>query len=130
MVKNALHSLGILLLSITSGCTGSPPAEVNLARVGLELLSEDEAGIPDAERGRYLPCRVPEDFPEPALPPHPAGYLFVGVDGRPRKAAEIRRALRGLKTGESRKFTIRRNPYLQTQTEWWEADVRLHLPRE
>ena len=109
------------------GCA-APPVKVKLARVGLELLSEGEAGIPERESGRYVPCRVRADFPRPALPPHPAGYLFVGVDGAARDAKRILEALKAWRPGETIRLTVRRNPFLEPRAEWWEYEVHLRLP--
>jgi len=100
-----------------------------LARVGLELVSENQAGIPPDRRGRYLPCRVIPGFRGPALAPHPAGYLMVGVRGnRSVDAAGIRAALAAWRPGETLNLTIRRNPYRLDSTEWWESEVILRLP--
>jgi len=126
-LRCGVWSLCLAAISSHAGCAG-PTVEAKLARVGLELVSEEEAGVPAVERGRYLPCQVIEGFPETALPPHPAGYLFVGVDRQPCAADEITQALREWAPGETRTFTVRRNPYLLPQTVWWEYDVHLHLP--
>src|SRR5688572_21535306 len=67
-----------LLAAITPGCAG-PSVQEKLARVGLALVPEADAGIPEPERGQYVPVSVLEGFQGPALPPHPAGYLVVGV---------------------------------------------------
>src|SRR5262245_14233815 len=46
-----------------AGCAGPSPREAEpvsrkLARVGLELESEEQARVPSAERGRWVPVRV------------------------------------------------------------------------
>ncbi len=120
-----------------AGCGGRPffggppphPGE-KLARVGLKIVSEREALIPPADRGKYLPCRVLPGFPDPALPDHPAGYLILGAGARssPGKK-EILRALSDWKAGEFLSLTVRRNPYL-SGGDWYEVKVSLRLPPE
>ena len=126
-LRYSAWSLCLFAATSQAGCAG-PTVEARLARVGLEIVSEEEAAIPDSERGRYLPCQVIAGFPESALPPHPAGYLFVGVDRHLCAADEIVEALQEWAPGETRTFTVRRNPYRQLQTVWWEYDVHLRLP--
>jgi S1-C subfamily serine protease len=100
-----------------------------LRRVGLELVGEAAAGIPPDRHGRYLPCRVIPGCENPALAPHPAGYLLVGVDGKPTAdAGAIRAALAAWRPGEVLSVTVRRNPYRFDRNEWWESEVRLWLP--
>lgn len=122
----------LLLAGLTAGCAG-PSIQEKLARVGIALVTEADAGIPDPERGQYLPVRVLEDFQGPALPPHPAGYLVVGVIGPQRElipgAEAVRKALETWDSGETLEVRVRRNPYLQWNPEWWEAEVRLRSPR-
>jgi len=129
-----LRASGPVLVAISAflpGCGAPAPAErsslrARLARVGLELLSEDEARLPSEARGRYLPCRVVPGFRPPPLEEHPAGYLIVGVDGHPAPDARaILTALEGWAPGRPLSLTIRRNPYLLAEAEWWEAEVRL-----
>jgi len=129
-----MHTLArlfaIAVISL-AGCGAPMPAERNslsyrLAKVGLELLSEDQAQLPPAERGRYVPCRVIPGFPRPPLEEHPAGYLIVGVDGQPAPSAQaILTALEAWWPGRQISLKVRRNPYLLAEAEWWEADVRL-----
>jgi hypothetical protein len=124
---------GIWVLFL-SGCATAPrrsPGSVSdkLARAGLELVSENQAGIPPDRRGRYLPCRVIPGSRSPALAPHPAGYLMVGVRGkRSVDASVIRAALAAWGPGETLHLTIRRNPYRLDAAEWWESEVSLRLP--
>ena len=124
-------SLLLPLLIIIPGCSAPAPAgpaslSARLARVGLELLSEDEARLPPPERGRYVPCRVIPGFPRPPLPEHPAGYLIVGMNGGPAPDAKaILRVLAEWTPGQPLLLTVRRNPYLQAEAEWWEAEVKL-----
>jgi len=100
-----------------------------LAAVGLELLSEKEACIPQKEAGLYVPCRVIPSFPRPALEPHPAGYLIVGANRHSASNADgILRALASWGLGESLILTVRRNPYLDEGSGWWEAEVTIRLP--
>lgn len=129
---------GVLSLA---GCASRPAAPVvpgiraegissRLARVGLELITEEEAQIPRQERGRSLAVRVIPGFPEPALPPHPAGYLIVGLNRElVRDSAPLEEALRAWSPGRPLRLTVRRNPYLQVEPGWWEAEVELRLPR-
>ena len=75
------------------GCATRPVRD-KLESAGLELVDERVARVPARERGRYLPCRVVPGAREPALDPHAAGYLIVGVDGREAESAsEIFEAL-------------------------------------
>lgn len=118
---------------LIAGCATGPTPEARtltlperLAGVGLEVVNEDEARIPAAERGRFVPVRVLPGFPSPALPEHAAGYLIVGVDGRLSDDADaILHALQAWVPGETLKIRARRNPYLLPATEWWEAEVLL-----
>jgi hypothetical protein len=142
MIKNPFRRRGALHASLQislwgslllSGCAGpgaasSPGAREKLSRLGLELVSEKEAAIPAQEAGRYVPCRVIPGFPRPALDPHPAGYLIVGVDRRPAPNAEaILQAVAGWGPGETLVLTVRRNPYVEGGSGWWEADVVMKL---
>ncbi|HVR73846.1 MAG TPA: hypothetical protein VMT52_05915, partial [Planctomycetota bacterium] len=119
----------LLLAAITAGCAG-PSVQEKLARVGIALVPEADAGIPEPERGQYVPVSVLEGFQGPALPPHPAGYLVVGVIGPERElipgAEAVREALEAWGSGETLEVRVRRNPYLQWDPEWWEAEVRLN----
>lgn len=120
-----------------SACASQEAAESakvreKLARLGLELISENEALIPAELAGHFVPVRVISGFVRPALEPHPAGYLMVGVNRRPGANADaILCALTQWSPGETLVLTIRRNPYLQGvggEPGWWEADVKLRLP--
>ena len=126
----------LLLSCALGGCAGTGSsarsgAAEKLARIGLEILADEEAGIPAPERGRFIPCRVLPGRPDAALEDHPAGYLLVGVEGQGaggRGAEAILRALAAWEPGEDLPLIIRRNPYLDTGSEWWERTVRLRLP--
>ena len=105
--------------------------EGKLAKVGIQLVSEDEALLPAGERGRYLPCRGVPGVPGAALDTHPAGYLLVGVVGEATDdAAAIREALRSWSPGEVLVLRVRRNPHRSPASEWWERDVRMVYPEE
>ena len=98
-------------------------------RVGFRLISEEEAGIPRAERGRYLPCRVIPDFPRPPVSAYPAGYLIVGVNRSPaQNRREILNALIAWEPGQILYLAVRRNPYLIGEPEWYEVEVPARLP--
>jgi len=126
-------ALGIALL-FAAGCAtararSGETVSAKLARVGLELVGEREAGIPADRLGRYVPCRVIPGFRRPSLPPHPAGYLLVGVRGQGSEDAEvIRAALEAWRPGEVLHLMVRRNPYRLDSTQWWESEVALWLP--
>jgi hypothetical protein len=113
-----------------SGCATSPTESVDakLRRVGLELVTDAEALVPPAERGRYVPCRVLPRFPSPALPEHPAGYLIDGVQGKAAGAEAIWKALEDWRPGETLELKVRRNPYADSGPESWDARVLLKLP--
>jgi len=76
-----------------------------------------------------VPCRVKPGFRQPALAPHPAGYLITGM-GRAAAgdAQAIWRALAEWRRGKALRLAVRRNPYLSAEAEWWEAEVELRLP--
>ena len=126
-----MRTAWLLLPGLLPACSAPSPAEkaplsARLARVGLQLVSEDDAGVPASERGRYLPCRVIPRFPRPPLEDHPAGYLIVGVDGRPAPDSRtILRALENWTPGQPLRLTVWRNPYLLAESEFWQADVTL-----
>ena len=126
-----------VVVSALSGCAFStaPGAaqrvesvESKLARVGLELVSEREAGIPEKEWGRYVPCRtIASGAP---LPEDPAGYLIVGFEGQlSGDASEILAALRDWQKGQTISLWVRRNHYLSADPDWWEVDkLPVNLP--
>ena len=126
-----MRTAWLLLPALLPACSGPAPAEkaplsARLARVGLQLVSEEDAGVPPSERGRYLPCRVVHGFPRPPLEDHPAGYLIVEVGGYP--AADRRAILRALDDwtpGQPLRLRVQRNPYRLAEAEWWEAWVSL-----
>jgi len=130
-----LGALRVLLLfgaaGLATSCSGLTVQD-KLARVGLELVGEEEARVPAPERGRLVPCRTISGAAHPALPHHPAGYLLVkvlgapGGDGGGEKA--ILEALESWRPGQTLLLRVRRNPYTMEGTEWWEADVKLRLP--
>ena len=135
---------GLLLIAGVSGCVGGAPtgsagaaggvvdatARAHLKRVGLEVIDDDAALIPEAERGHYIPVIVIEGFPSPALPPDPAGYLLVRLRDAPNgDRSKVEQALKRWKPGETIDLVVRRNPYYPTEPEWWEADVKLRMPR-
>ena len=63
------------------------------------------------------------------LAPRDGGYLIVGVDEREAEsAAEILQALERWQPGEIIKLRVRRNPYLSTETVFWQVDLQLLLP--
>lgn len=132
--------LAVFVGFFLSGCMLQPGADRadtdgadvagKLARVGIEVISEDEAHLPANERGRYIPCRVIPGFRRAALEEHPAGYLLVGVgDSGTGDAGAIRQALAAWKPGEFLEITVRRNPHLSAASVWWERDVKLYLPK-
>jgi hypothetical protein len=129
--------LALAALAAAGGCAGPDGAGApgsssgwsrGLLELGLEPLGEEEARIPAAERGRYVPCRVIPGFPAPALEPHPAGYLIAGAGDALLDASATRRALAAWSPGETLVLKVRRNPYAQPDAEWWEAEVRLRRP--
>ena len=135
LLKTLIALTGSLALSACSSQqtakTIAKPSDLRskLALVGLEMITEEEALIPAREAGRYVPVRVNSSFPRPALEPHPAGYLIVGVNRRPAADVDaISQALSQWRPGETLVLTVRRNPYLQGETDWWEADVQLRYP--
>ena len=123
-----------LVLIFACGCAGTrtaprPDERATLSRVGLVLLPEDEALIPPEDRGKYLPCRVKRDYPQPPVPPHPAGYLIVGINKvRGAGAAHLREKLAAWESGEVLVLGIRRNPYRQDAPAWYEIEVKVRLP--
>ena len=101
---------------------GGESVESKLARVGLELISEREAGIPPSEQGRYVPCRVLTGVSAP-LTPDPAGYLIVGFDGElVYDAGRILSVLGSWRSGETISLWVRRNPHLAGEPDWWEVN--------
>lgn len=98
--------------------------ESKLARVGLELITESEAAIPESERGRWVPCRVRErGASRSVLPADPAGYLIVGFDGQlANDAGRIREFLERWQEGETISLWVRRNPFLAAYPDWWEMN--------
>ncbi len=96
--------------------------------MGLELITEREAGIPEAELGRYVPCRVIGGASAP-LAPDPAGYLIVGFDGQlVYDASTILAALDRWRVGETISLWVRRNPFLAAEPDWWEVnDLRVTM---
>lgn len=111
--------------------TGEPDRRTvrqKLAAVGISLIRAEAAGIPAEEVDQVIACEVDPRHPNPGLPPHEAGYLLVGVNGRPCSAAKIRRALANWTRGRPARLVVRRNPYLQLNPEWWEVEVILALP--
>lgn len=126
---------GQLLLCVVLPClaAGCATAEVGwrekLRGFGLEPLSDEEARLPPAERGRFVACRVIAGRAGAVLEAHPAGYLLVGVGRAPAADAEaIRRALEDWRPGEKLVVRVRRNPHLAAEAEWWEYDVELRHP--
>ncbi|MCA8960034.1 MAG: hypothetical protein KDC38_05955 [Planctomycetes bacterium] len=103
---------------------------VKLRRVGLDLLTADQARLPDDERGRYVAVRTLPEFESPALPHHPSGYLFVAIDDRPvEDSSEVFALLRDWEVDRPVTLTARLNPNLAIDVEWWEVHVKLALPR-
>ena len=103
-----------LVAAILSGCAPREPApdvslEEKLARVGLERISEQAAWVPPIARGRYVPCRVIDGGSSPGpLPPHPAGYLLVGVtDSGDGTASATLEALAAWSPGKFLTLTVR-----------------------
>ena len=119
-----------VVVSALCGCVQPPAAidggasvEAKLARVGLELISEHQAGVPAKERGRYVPCRALAGSQVALLPPDPAGYLIVGFDGQlAGDADKILSVLRQWQKGETISFWVRRNPYVSGDPDWWEVN--------
>ncbi len=107
--------------------------EGKLARVGLQVISEELAAVPKAKRGRAVPCRVIDERSTgpgraAALAPWPGGYLIVGVDGvEAESSEEILAALADWQRGEIVSLRVRRNPYLSPETGWWEVQLQLVL---
>ena len=122
--------LSLVAAAWISGCATCPtePVGAKLRRVGLELVTDAQALVPPAERGRCVPCRVVPGFPSPALPEHPAGYLIDGVDGKAAGAETILKALEDWRPGETLELKVRRNPYADAGPESWDARVLLKLP--
>ncbi len=139
--RNGRVSLAMLaIVSLLSGCVQSPDAksapraekgrprssaatsvQSKLARVGLELITERDAGIPARELGRYVPCRVLAGSSAP-LAPDPAGYLIVGFGGRlADDASKILVVLDRWRVGETISLWVRRNPFLAAEPDWWEV---------
>lgn len=132
----------LALVSVLSGCrhvsdaasessAAKPPAretgeeasvKSKLARVGLELISEREAGLPESELGRYIPCRVLAGASSSPLAADPAGYLIVGFDGEEAgDAGKILAVFERWRVGETLFLRVRRNPYLAVEPGWWEV---------
>ena len=63
------------------------------------------------------------------MPPHPAGYLIIGVEGEviPDRQA-LWTALSAWTIDQPLSVRFRRNPHRQIEETWWEVDVRLILP--
>jgi S1-C subfamily serine protease len=146
-LKDALSQNGriflvmLAIVSVLSGCVQSPEADAaprpqemrprsfvetavrsKLARVGLELVTERDAAIPERESGRYVPCRVLAGSSAP-LAPDPAGYLIVGFDGQlADDASKILLALDHWRVGETISLWVRRNPFLAAEPGWWEVN--------
>ena len=132
-------SVWTLFATFLSGCAsfGESPdisLEEKLARVGLERISEEAARIPPTARGHYVACQVLDggSYPKP-LPPHPAGYLLVGVtDSSDETASATLEALTAWSPGEFLTLRVRRNPYHPEAvgSEWWEKNVTMVLPEQ
>ncbi len=141
-LRNGRVSLAMLaIVSVLSGCVQSPDAKAapqaekgrsrssaamsvqsKLARVGLELITERDAGIPARESGRYVPCRVLVGSSAP-LAPDPAGYLIVGFGGQlADDASKILVVLDRWQVGETISLWVRRNPFLAAEPDWWEVN--------
>ncbi len=122
--------LSLVAVAWISGCATYPkePVGAKLHRVGLEIVTDAQAQVPPAERGRYVPCRVLPGYPSPALPEHPAGYLIDGVAGKAAGADAIWKALEDWRPGETLELKVRRNPYADAGPESWDARVLLKLP--
>jgi hypothetical protein len=129
--------LGVtFLLAPAGGCKSGPTpiearasATAKLAQVGLEVVSDDAAGMPPAERLRWIPCRVVPGFPRPPVPDHVDGYLITNIDrstGLTRRDMESKIA--AWKEGDRLIFTIVRNPYLAAEPGWYEVNVPVKLP--
>ena len=116
------------------GCVGTqsgprPDERDTLARIGLVCITEEEAHIPPEDRGKFVPCRVRPDCLQSPVPPHPAGYLIVGINKeRGAGAAQLRRQLAAWKPGETLVLGIQRNPYLQDVPAWYEIEVKVRQP--
>ncbi len=118
-----------VVVSALSGCAFSTARDgagrvesvaSKLARVGLELVSQRQAGIPEMEWGKYVPCRTLASGSP--LPEDPAGYLIVGFGGRlSGDAGEILAALREWQKGQTISLWVRRNHYLSVNPDWWEV---------
>lgn len=124
------------LILCAAGCAGSPEAAPRgptvwekLAGLGLELVTEREALVPPAERGKLVPCRVVPGFPAAALPDDPAGYLILGIEGGPSGDTDgILRAIERAAPGETLILNVRRNTYLEADPSWWEGKVKVRIP--
>lgn len=103
-------------------------ARGKLATVGVRVIDPFEANLPPDEITKVIPCRVDPRVEEPALPPHPAGYLLVGVDGEICSPARIWQELETWTRARPIRLVVRRNPHLPFETEWWEAEVTFALP--
>jgi len=122
--------LSLVAAAWISGCATYPkePVEAKLRRVGLEIVTDADAQVPPAERGRYVPCRVLPGYPSPALPVHPAGYLITGVEGKAAGAEVTLKALEDWRPGDILVLRVRRNPFADAGPESWDARVLLKLP--
>ncbi len=109
-------------VSSSGDAGGGGSVQSKLARLGLELITERDAGIPERERGRYVPCRVLAGSSAP-LAPDPAGYLIVGFDGQlADDASKILVVLDRWRVGETISLWVRRNPFLAAEPDWWEVN--------
>ncbi|MEM7233767.1 MAG: hypothetical protein AAF517_16445 [Planctomycetota bacterium] len=99
-----------------------------LRRLELRGISEDEAAIPDTERGRMLPVRVLPSYKNGPLKPHPAGYLIVRFGEIEGDLAAMVQAIAEWKPETTVRTRVRRNPYLSRSNEWWEQEVLMWLP--
>ena len=131
----ALPGLAVLVVA-AGGCTSAPPpvevkasAASKLARVGLEVVSDESAGMPPADRLKWIPCRVVSGFPQPPVPDHVDGYLITSIGRRAGLTRrDMEKEIAAWKDGERLVFTIVRNPYLAAESGWYEVNVPVKLP--
>ncbi|MFN0057964.1 MAG: hypothetical protein ACKVX7_05840 [Planctomycetota bacterium] len=132
--KKLAGELLALAFFVTFGCRSVTPEphspDDKLARIGLEVLTAEAAMLPASDAARFIPCRVIPGALQPALPPHPAGYLIVGRERALVDSVDVLLlAIAAWQPGERIRLVVRRNPHTGYDTEWWESDVEWILPR-